>query len=117
MTMRRATRPASPPPGATFESTASERNAAWRAAIPRACRRSLPRTRARRLFDQLVAVVEQEGLDLGLDAGKRRDDALRFFAGDQDRRGLHDVGIVAEESAVIPQVEEGRAHDRHRFAG
>src|SRR3982074_3677218 len=100
MTMRRATRRASPPRGATSASTASERSAAWRAAIPHACRRSSPRMRARRLFDQLVAVVEQEGLDLGLDAGERGDDVLRLLAGDQDRGALHDVGIVADEIAV-----------------
>src|ERR1700716_4394198 len=117
MTMRPATRRASPPPGATPASTASERSAAWRAAIRRACRDSLPRMRAPRLFDQLVAVVEQESLDLGLDAGERGDDVLRFLAGDQDRRGLHDVGIVAEEIAVFPQVDEGGAPGRNRFGG
>src|SRR4249920_1220394 len=110
MTTPRATRPASPPPGATSASTASGRSAAWRAVIPRACSRSLPRMRARRLFDQLVAVVEQEGLDLGFDAGERADDVLRLLAGDEDRGGLHDVGIVADEIAVLPQVDEGGAH-------
>ena len=54
------------------------------------------------LLHQLVGVVEQERLDLGLDAGERGDDLLGLLAFDQDRGGLHNVGVVADEVAVFP---------------
>ena len=43
-------------------------------------------SRARRpaLPDQAIAVVEKEGLDLGLDLGQRRHDVLRLFASHED---------------------------------
>src|SRR5262249_45021753 len=55
------------------------------------------------LPDQAIAVVEKEGLDLGLDLAQRGDDVLRLFASHEDGLGLDDVGIVADEVRVLPQ--------------
>src|SRR5262245_37572881 len=66
--------------------------------------------------DEAVAVVEKEGLDLGLDLGQRRHDVLRLFASHEDGLGLDDVGIVADELGVLPQFDERRSHQRDGFA-
>src|SRR5262245_8893848 len=58
------------------------------------------------LPDQAIAVVEKEGLDLGLDLAQRGDDVLRLFASHEDGLGLDDVGIVADELGVLPQFDE-----------
>src|SRR5262249_37953261 len=70
------------------------------------------RARWRALPDQAIAVVEEEGLDLGLDLAQRGDDVLRLFASHEDGLGLDDVGIVADELGVLPQFDERRSHQR-----
>src|SRR5262249_21482996 len=69
------------------------------------------------LPDQAIAVVEKEGLDLGLDLAQRGDDVLRLFASHEDGLGLDDVGIVADELGVLPQFDERRSHQRDGVRG
>src|SRR5215475_1938594 len=108
--MHRVTRPVSPPPAGILASTALAPSAAWRAAIRRGCPRCSPRTRTRwswrRSFHQLVAVIEQERPGLGTDPAERGNDRLRVLAGHQDRFRLHDIGVVADEVLVLPEIDE-----------
>src|SRR5437868_4417771 len=62
--------------------------------------------RRRRLFDQTVAVIDDERPDLRSDVRERSKNALTFIAGHQDGRCLDDVGVVAHELRIAPQLDK-----------